>query len=70
MRVINFQTPVTVRDVIDFYHSSAARLNLPATVSAEGDDLVVSARGKGLSFSVHARRMADGVTEVDLVING
>ena len=70
LRVINFQTPVTVRDVLDFYHASAARINLPATVSAEGDDLVVSARGKGLSFSVHARRMADGVTEVDLVING
>lgn len=70
LRVVNFQTPVTVRDVIDFYYASGASLNLPMSVTAAGDDQVVSGQGKGLSFTVHARQMADGITEVDLVTNG
>lgn len=70
LRVVTFQTPVTVRDVIDFYHATGTRLNLPVTVSTAGDDQVVSGQGNGLSFTVHARRMADGTTEVDLVTAG
>ncbi len=70
LRVVNFQTPVAVRDVIDFYYASAASLDLPVTRSTAGDDQVVSGGANGLAFTVYARRMADGMTEVDLVTNG
>lgn len=70
LRVVNFRTPVAVNDVIDFYHASAARTGLVPRLSNAGDDLVVSGRKGGRAFAVHARRMADGMTEVDLVTNG
>lgn len=70
LRVVNFRTPVAVNDVIDFYHASAARAGLVPQVSKAGKDTVVSGGKGALSFAVHARRMADGVTEVDLITNG
>lgn len=70
LRVVNFQTPVAIRDVIDFYYASAASLDLPVTRLTAGDDQVVSGGTNGLAFTVYARRMANGMTEVDLVTNG
>jgi len=70
LRVVNFRTPVAVGDVIDFYHASAARAGLVPQVSKAGKDKVVSGGKGALSFAVHARRMADGMTEVDLVTQG
>lgn len=70
LRVVNFRTPVAVSDVIDFYHASAARGGLVPRVSQAGEDQVVTGGKAGLSFAVYARRMSDGMTEVDLVTNG
>ena len=70
LRVVNFRTPVTVRDVIDFYHAGALSMSANPVLSAVGQDQVVSARTAELSFVVHARRLADGTTEVDLVVSG
>lgn len=70
LRVVNFRTPVAVSDVIDFYHTSAARAGLVPRVSKAGKDKVVSGGKGALSFAVHARRTADGLTEVDLVTQG
>lgn len=70
LRVVNFRTPVTVRDVIDFYHAGARSMSANPVLSAVGQDQVVSARTAELSFVVHARRLADGTTEVDLVVSG
>jgi hypothetical protein len=70
LRVVNFRTPVAVSDVIDFYHASAARAGLVPQVSKAGKDKVVGGGKGALSFAVHARRMADGMTEVDLVTQG
>lgn len=70
LRVVNFRTPVAVNDVIDFYHASAARAGLVPQVSKAGKDKVVSGAKGSLSFAVHARKLADGMTEVDLVTQG
>lgn len=70
LRVVNFRTPVTVSDVIDFYHASAARAGLLPRVARIGTDLAVSGANGSLSFVVHARKLAEGVTEVDLVTLG
>lgn len=70
LRVVNFRSPVGVSDIIDFYHASAGRAGLSPKVSRAGEDQVVSGGKDSLSFAVHARRMADGMTEVDLITNG
>lgn len=70
LRVVNFRTPVGVADVIAFYHASAARAGLDPRVTTAGEDQVVSGGKGSLSFAVHARKMADGMTEADLVTNG
>ncbi|MEY4239948.1 MAG: hypothetical protein RL339_2549, partial [Pseudomonadota bacterium] len=70
LRVINFRTPVSVNDVVDFYHASAARAGLVPRVAKAGADLVISGGKGGLAFAVHVRPMADGITEVDLITNG
>lgn len=69
LRVVNFRTPVGVADVIAFYHASAARAGLVPRVTAAGADQVVSGGKGGLTFTVHVRKMADGMTEADLVTN-
>lgn len=70
LRVVNFLTPVAMKDVVNFYYSSA----LAADYSAEhieqgGDDIIGGVKG-GASYVVYARTLAGGVTEVDLVTNG
>lgn len=70
LRVINFRTPVTVRDVIDFYHAVARNIGANPQVSTAGQDQVVSGMSATLNFVVYARSLADGTTEVDLVVAG
>lgn len=70
LRVVNFRTPVAVRDVIDFYYAAAASLDLKVAVATAGEDQVVTGGGNGVAFTVHVRRMANGMTEADLVTNG
>lgn len=70
LRVVNFRTPVTVRDVIDFYHASALNIGANPMLSTAGQDQVIKGRTGTLNFVVHARPLADGTTEVDLVVAG
>lgn len=70
LRVVNFRTPVSVADVAAFYHASAARAGLLPHITRAGADLVVSGARDGLAYAIHARKMSDGMTEVDLITNG
>ena len=70
LRVINFRTPVAISDVIDFYQAMGLQAGLEPKVARAGEDRIVSGAQAGLVFTVHARRSADGTTEVDLVTNG
>lgn len=70
LRVVSFRTPVTVRDVIDFYHAVALNIGANPQVSAVGQDQVVSGKSAALNFVVHARALSDGTTEADLIVMG
>ena len=70
LRVVNFQTPVAIDDVVDFYFSSASKAGYSARrVRDGGDDILGGVKG-GASYVVYARRLASGATEVDLVTSG
>lgn len=70
LRVVNFQTPVALDEVIDFYFTRAATAGFTAQrVLQDGDDVLAGTKGSS-SYVVYARRMASGATEVDLVTSG
>jgi hypothetical protein len=70
LRVVNFQTGVPLKDVIDFYFSSASKAGYSAQrVRDGGDDVLGGVKGSA-SYVIYARRLPSGVTDVDLITNG
>lgn len=70
LRVVNFLTPVEVKDVIDFYHTRAHGAGFTAEYRVERADHVLGGtKGQG-AFIVYARKRGDGLTDVDLVVSG
>jgi hypothetical protein len=70
LRVVNFVTPVPLRDVLDFYYSRAQAAGFSAQrVQRDGDDVLSGSKGPA-SYVIYARRLASGNTEVDLVTSG
>ena len=70
LRVINYRTLVEPSDVIDFTFSAASKAGFDAVHSQEGGDDVLIGKKGAASYAVYARKLADGSTEVDLVISG
>ena len=67
LRAVKFQTPVPLGDVIDFYFSQARKAGFSAThVVEDGDDVLAGTRGTA-GYTVHARHLPSGATEVDLI---
>jgi len=70
LRVINFVTPVPLKDVMDFYFTRAQAAGFSTQrVLQDGDDVLGGVNG-GASFTVYARKLKTGATEVDLVTGG
>lgn len=70
LRVVNFVTPVPLDEVMDFYYSRAIAAGFSAQrVLKDGDDVLGGVKGKA-SYTIFARRLASGNTEVDLVTSG
>ncbi|MDE2596459.1 MAG: hypothetical protein KGL44_06230 [Sphingomonadales bacterium] len=73
LRVVNFITPVPVKDVVDFYYTRAKAGGFDAEHSLEGKsgtDHVLGGSKGAAAYIVTARSLANGLTEVDLVANG
>jgi hypothetical protein len=70
LRVVNFQTGVSLDDVIDFYFSSARKAGYSAQRVRDGGDDVLGGLKGSASYVVYARKLPSGATEVDLVTNG
>ncbi len=70
LRVVNFQTGVSLDDVIDFYFSSACKAGYSAQRVRDGGDDVLGGLKGSASYVVYARKLPSGATEVDLVTNG
>lgn len=70
LRVVNFTTPVTLADVMDFYYSRAMAEGFSVQrIVQDGDDVLGGTRGNA-SFMVFARPVAGGHISVDLVTTG
>ena len=70
LRVVNYATPVSPEDVVSFYYSMAQRGGYSAEHRIDGGDHVIGGRKGGQAYVVYARKLEDGVTEVDLVASG
>jgi hypothetical protein len=67
LRVVNFLTPVPVGEVMDFYFTRASKAGFSTqAVLQEGDTQLGGVKG-GASYTVYARTLPSGATEVDLV---
>ncbi len=67
LRVVNFVTPVPLGEVMDFYFTRARAAGFSADrVLQDGEDVLAGTRGEA-TYAVYARRLASGLTEVDLV---
>jgi hypothetical protein len=70
LRVVNFVTPVSADDVMDFYFTRASAAGFDAERKTEGGDQVLGGSKSAAAYVVYVRKTADGLTEVDLVTNG
>jgi len=70
LRVVNFRTAVPLKDVIDFYFSTASKAGYSAQRVRDGSDDILGGVKGAASYVIYARRLPSGVTEVDLVVNG
>lgn len=70
LRIVNFITPVTVKDVVDFYSTRVGTAGFSAEHRLDGKEHVLSG-GKGhAAYVVFARPLENGLTDVDIVSNG
>jgi hypothetical protein len=70
LRVVNFATPVPVDEVINFYFTRADKAGFSTQrVLQNGDDVLGGVKGAA-AYTVYARKLPSGVTEVDLVTSG
>jgi hypothetical protein len=70
LRVVNFQTPVPLSEVMDFYYTRAGAAGFSAQhVLQDGDNVLGGIKGRA-SYTVYARKLPSGATEVDLVTSG
>ena len=69
LRVINFITPVPLDDVMDFYFTRASNAGFSARRTLQDGDDVLAGAKRGRSYSIYARRLRSGNTEVDLITN-
>ncbi|MBX7483054.1 hypothetical protein [Qipengyuania qiaonensis] len=67
LRVVSFLTPVALDEVLAFYYTRArgAGYNVEH-VTAAGDNILSGTKGNS-AYVVYGRRLAQGVTEIDLV---
>ena len=70
LRVVNFVTPVGVDDVLAFYFTRARGAGFDGEHRLEGTDHVLGGSKDSAAYVVYARRLDNGLTEVDLVTNG
>ena len=70
LRVVNYLTPVPMEEVLAFYYSRAVTGGYSAEHVLRGGDNIVSGTKGDASYVVYARKLANGLTEVDLVTSG
>ncbi|MDZ4306602.1 hypothetical protein [Allopontixanthobacter sp.] len=70
LRVVNFLTPVPLEEVLSFYYSRALNDGYTAEhLKVAGDNVLSGTKGRS-AFVIYARKLANGLTDVDLVTSG
>jgi len=70
LSVVTFVTPVGAKDVIDYYYTRARKAGYGADYLVEGGDHVLGGSNAARAYLVSARKLDDGLTEVDLIASG
>lgn len=70
LRVVTFHTPVPASDVIDFYYTRLRKAGFTAGHTSEGGDAVLGGGKSGQSYVIYARKLDNGLSEVDVVSGG
>jgi hypothetical protein len=70
LRVVNFITPVSIKDVIDFYYTRVRSAGYSAEYKLEGTDHVLGGTKGAAAYVIFVRNLDGGLTEVDLVASG
>lgn len=70
INVVNFVTPVDARDVIDYYYTRVRKAGYSADHHIDGGEHVLGGKNAGKAYVIHARKLDNGLTEVDLVSSG
>lgn len=70
LRVVNFVTPVELNEVLAFYFTRARAAGFDGEYRTEESTHVLGGSKASAAYIVYARRLDNGLTEVDLVTNG
>ncbi len=70
LRSVNYLTPVTVPDVVDFYFTRANAAGFRSSRRLVGVDDVLEGSKAAAQYYLRVRKAEDGLTEVDLVTSG
>jgi hypothetical protein len=70
IRVVSFATPVSPQDVIDFYFTRVRAAGYDAKHRLDGKDHVLGGSKGNAAYLIYARKLDNGVTEVDLIASG
>jgi len=67
LRIIRYQTPAKIEDVLHYHYVLAVRAGLAATRHTQPEDLIAAKGRNGETLVVHARPGPHGLTAVDLL---
>lgn len=70
LRVVSFVTPVAASEVVDFYYTRVRSGGYDAKHQVDGEDHILGGKKAGAAYLVYARKLGNGLTEVDLVASG
>lgn len=70
LRIVNFVTPVGVDDVMGYYYTRIKAAGLDPTPGVDGSDKVLGGHNDKAAFLLYARRLNNGLTEVDVMVTG
>lgn len=70
VRVVSFVTPVDAKDVVDYYYTRVRKAGYQAEYKMDGTDHVLGGDKGGSAYLIYARKLDNGLTEVDLISSG
>lgn len=70
LRVVSFVSPVDPEDIVDYYYTQVTKAGYNADYRMEGGDHVLGGGKAGQAYLIYARKLDNGLSEVDLIASG